>query len=89
MNPEELINILKENNLSLYTTINDNFEKITKEQLRDIILSLALQIPNYINSPTILKHFYNDLIEDLNTFYSSNSTNNTERSWKYHENISI
>ena len=80
MKSEDLINILKDNNLSLYTTINNNFENLTKEQLRDIILSLALQIPNYINSPTILKHFYNDLIEDLTTFYSLSSIDTTERS---------
>ena len=67
MEDKKLIEILKEKDLSFYTVISDNVENITKEQLKDIILSLYLQLPNYITSPTLQKHFYNDIIEDLET----------------------
>lgn len=67
MENKKLIQILKKEDLSLYSVISNNIETINKEQLKDIILSIYLQLPNYITSHTILKHFYNDLIEDLET----------------------
>lgn len=65
MENKELIQILKEEDLSFYRIIINNVENMTKEQLKDIILSLYLQLPNYITSPILQKHFYNDVIEDL------------------------
>ena len=74
MKKEKLIQILKNYDLSFYTTIDKNVDNISKEQLKDIILSFCLHIPNYIISPTIQKHFYNDVIKDL------------EITWKRDEN---
>lgn len=65
MENKKLIESLKERELNLYTFIMENIENITKEQLKDIILSLYIQVPNYITSPIIQKHFYSDLIKDL------------------------
>lgn len=65
MENEKLIKVLKEQDSTLYTKIDKYFTNITKEQLKDIILSQCLQTSNYITSPTILKHFYTDVIEDL------------------------
>ena len=65
MENEKLLQILKNKDISLYTIIDKNVDNISKNQLKDIILSVCLQLSSYITSPTILKHFYNDLIEDL------------------------
>lgn len=65
MENKKLIDILKNTNLSFYAKIDNNIENITKKQLKDIILSQCLQMPNYITSPTVLKHFYEDVIKDL------------------------
>ncbi len=65
MENEKLIEFLQEQNLGFRSTIKNNIEKFTKEQLKDIFFALHLQIANYINNPIILKHFYNDVIEEL------------------------
>ena len=65
MENEKLLQILKNKDISLYTIIDKNVDNISKNQLKDIILSVCLQLSSYITSHTILKHFYNDLIEDL------------------------
>lgn len=65
MKNKTLIKLLKEQDLAFRSTISNNIEKITSEQLKDIFLALHLQISNYIDNPTILRHFYEDVIEDL------------------------
>lgn len=65
MENQDLIKLLKEKDLSFSSTIRNNIEKINKEQLKDIFLALHIQISNYIDNPTILRHFYNDVMEDL------------------------
>ena len=65
MENKKLIKLLKEKDLAFSSTISNNIEKINKEQLKEIFLALHIQISNYINNPTILRHFYNDVLEDL------------------------
>lgn len=65
MENQELIKLLKENDVAFSSTIRNNIEKMNTEQLKDIFLSLHIQISNYINNPTILKHFYDDVMKDL------------------------
>lgn len=65
MENKELIKFLKEQDLGFRTTISNNLEKFTKEQLNDIFLALHLQIANYIDNPIILRHFYEDVTAEL------------------------
>ena len=65
MENKELIKFLKEYSLAFCSTISNHIEKMSKEQLKDIFLALHLQISNYIDNPTILQHFYADIMEDL------------------------
>lgn len=74
MKNKELIDFLKEHSLAFCSTINNHIEKMSKEQLKDIFLALHLQISNYIDNPTILRHFYDDVMADL------------EITWKEKEN---
>lgn len=65
MENKKLIKFLKEHSLAFCSTINNHIEKMSKEQLKDIFLALHLQISNYLDNPTILRHFYDDVMEDL------------------------
>jgi len=65
MESKELIKLLKDENSTIYGVVSDNLKKINKQQLQDIILEFFLNVSLYVNNPVIQKHFYNDLINEL------------------------
>lgn len=65
MESNELISLLKKEKPAIYNVISNNIKKISKEQLKDIILEFVLHVSAYINNPTIQNHFYSDLVNQL------------------------